>query len=72
MDDSILLGHDGAPRGNWFPTFRRNILSLFSRLSKSVTQRSIPEVGNPQAHRCENVKICAEEEFENVNSKTVE
>jgi hypothetical protein len=36
-----------------------------------VTQRSIPEVGNPQPQRCEN-KIRAEEKFENVNSKTLE
>jgi hypothetical protein len=37
-----------------------------------VTQRSIPELGNPQPQRCENVKIRVEEKFENVISKTVE
>jgi len=35
VDDSILLGHDGAPRVHRVPTFRRNILSLSSRLRKS-------------------------------------
>jgi len=37
-----------------------------------VTQRSIPELGNRQSQRCENIKISAEEKFENVNSKTAE
>jgi len=35
-------------------------------------QSSILELGNPQPERRENVKIRAEEKFENVNSKTVE
>jgi len=37
-----------------------------------VMQSSILELGNPQPERRENVKIRAEEKFENVNSKTVE
>jgi hypothetical protein len=75
MDDSIL-GHDGALRVNRVPTFRRNILSFIFTAQKvmtyPVTQRSVPELGNVQPQRCENVKIRADEKFENVNSKTVE
>ena len=50
--DSSLLGCDAASFGEWAPTFRRNVLPSFSRVTW-MKMRHISQYRDPQLNRCE-------------------